>query len=639
MSSDFVFINKKKILVSDWSLTIFQLCERLDINIPRFCYHDKLSIAGNCRMCLVEIETSLKPVIACATTLTKSMSIHTNTKLVRKARENVLEFLLINHPLDCPICDQAGECDLQDQSVVYGSDKGRFSEVKRSVEDKDFGPLIKTVMTRCIHCTRCVRFMEELGGNGLLGTMGRGKDTEISMYIPSSFDSVLSGNLIDICPVGALTSKPYAFTGRPWELSSVETIDVFDVLGSFIRVDIKGNEIMRILPKKNDLINEDWISDKIRFSYDGLKFNRLVSPMVRSVHNVSFVEVSWKYLFDYLQEIVVPLMNEKGVNFHLGSLTDAYTIYCVNKISELLTSISYVHLSNNNVRVSQKDVSSPSNFLLSGGLLKLEEIDILLLCGTWFLKKLPLLVSRFRKQVNRSGLSKIYHIGKPINDKLVTRHIGISNRNLFLFKQGRISVCCDFVNIFIKKLIIGEINYINEYNFLQTLFFDLQILSVVETRSFLNSLMVNSFNISNSRPDLDKVQYVLNEFIYQTLPGSNSYLIYHGHHGSDLAKQADLILPGNSFLEDSQCHFNVLGDLQWTRRSVEAGGLSLKNDTFFNRLLMLIESKIYSSSKFVNSSFMFKSFYEYCGYSVDSSYKLKSVVSIICYRDKHILFF
>lgn len=219
MNNNYIFINNKKINVPDWSWTVFQLCDSLDIKIPRFCYHEKLSIAGNCRMCMVEITSSLKPVISCATSLSDGISILTNSSLVKKAREGVLEFLLINHPLDCPICDQGGECDLQDQTIIYGSDKGRFSEVKRSVEDKDVGPIVKTIMTRCIHCTRCVRFFEEVAGNPMLGTMGRGRDTEISTYLVSTFlNSDISGNVVDLCPVGALTSKPYSYRTRGWRI-------------------------------------------------------------------------------------------------------------------------------------------------------------------------------------------------------------------------------------------------------------------------------------------------------------------------------------------------------------------------------------------------------------------------------------
>jgi len=293
--NNIIFINDKKIYLDNWSLTIIQFCEFLNINIPRFCYHDKLSIAGNCRMCMVELKSSLKPVIACATSLMRNMHIYTTSFFVKKARENVLEFLLINHPLDCPICDQGGECDLQDQAIIYGSDRGRFKEIKRSVQDLFMGPVVKTIMTRCIHCTRCIRFSEEIIGNYSIGRLGRGDVTEIGTYLKKPFIDELSGNIVDLCPVGALTSRSYAFKARPWELKSIESIDIFDSLGSNIRVDIKGNEIMRVLPKRNDFLNEEWITDKIRFSYEGLKKNRLIYPMLRlnkneplQVYSISF---------------------------------------------------------------------------------------------------------------------------------------------------------------------------------------------------------------------------------------------------------------------------------------------------------------------------------------------------------------
>lgn len=249
-----IFINNKKIEITNWDFTILQISERIGISIPRFCYHEQLSIAGNCRMCMVEVKNSVKPVIACATSISKDMQIFTNTELVKVARENVLELLLINHPLDCPIRDQGGECDLQDQSLVFGTDRGRFIENKRSVEDKELGPIVKTIMTRCIHCTRCIRYTEEIAGIPILGTMGRGRDTEIGTYINTMFDSEIIGNIVDICPVGALTSKPYAFRARSWELQSSESFDIFDSLVSFIRIDTKGNEVMRVLPRKNDLL-------------------------------------------------------------------------------------------------------------------------------------------------------------------------------------------------------------------------------------------------------------------------------------------------------------------------------------------------------------------------------------------------
>ena len=270
-------------------ITLIQACELAGIEIPRFCYHERLSIAGNCRMCLVEVAGMPKPVASCAMSVSDLRpardgtppTIVTNSETVKKAREGVLEFLLINHPLDCPICDQGGECDLQDQTMAYGFDAGRFQDNKRAVEDKYLGPLIGTYMTRCIHCTRCIRFMTEVAGVEELGAIGRGEDMEITTYLEHGMRSNLSGNVVDLCPVGALTSKPYAFMARPWELTKTLSIDVMDALGSAIRVDARGREVMRILPRVNDAINEEWISDKTRHVWDGLRTQRLDRPYVR----------------------------------------------------------------------------------------------------------------------------------------------------------------------------------------------------------------------------------------------------------------------------------------------------------------------------------------------------------------------
>jgi NADH dehydrogenase (ubiquinone) Fe-S protein 1 len=274
--------------------TVLQACDSVGIEIPRFCFHERLLIAGNCRMCLVEIEKSPKPVASCTLPVMENMKVYTHTPLVNKARESVLEFLLLNHPLDCPICDQGGECDLQDQALVFGSDSGRFYEYKRGVENKNCGPLVKTIMTRCIHCTRCVRFATEIAGVPELGTTGRGKQTEIGTYVEKILSSELSGNIIDLCPVGALTSKPYAFTARSWELESSEGIDVLDGIGSNIIINTKGNDVMRILPSSNDDINEEWINDKTRFFYDGIKNQRLTSPMVYDGNKKRLSSYSWK---------------------------------------------------------------------------------------------------------------------------------------------------------------------------------------------------------------------------------------------------------------------------------------------------------------------------------------------------------
>ena len=269
--------------------TLLQACEAAGAEIPRFCYHERLSIAGNCRMCLVEVAGSPKPVASCAWNVRDCRpgpngelpSVKTKTPMVKKAREGVMEFLLINHPLDCPICDQGGECDLQDQAMAYGVDSSRYHENKRAVEDKYIGPLVNTSMNRCIHCTRCVRFTTEVAGVADLGAIGRGEDMEITTYLEHAMTSELQGNVVDLCPVGALTSKPYKFHARPWELSKTESIDVMDALGSAIRVDARGREVMRILPRVNEAVNEEWISDKTRHIVDGLKTQRLDRPFIR----------------------------------------------------------------------------------------------------------------------------------------------------------------------------------------------------------------------------------------------------------------------------------------------------------------------------------------------------------------------
>src|ERR687895_2691178 len=283
-----LIIDDKAIEVED-GITLLQACEQAGVEIPRFCYHERLSIAGNCRMCLIEVKGMPKPQASCAMSVNdlrpgpngEPPELFTRTKTVRDAREGVMEFLLINHPLDCPICDQGGECDLQDQAMAYGVDSSRFGENKRAVEDKYIGPLVKTIMNRCIHCTRCVRFTTEVAGISELGLIGRGEDAEITTYLEQAMTSELQGNVIDLCPVGALTSKPYAFQARPWELSKTESVDVMDAVGSAIRIDTRGREVMRILPRVNDEVNEEWISDKTRHVVDGLRTQRLDQPYIR----------------------------------------------------------------------------------------------------------------------------------------------------------------------------------------------------------------------------------------------------------------------------------------------------------------------------------------------------------------------
>ena len=319
-------------------MTVMQACEIANVEIPRFCYHDKLSIAGNCRMCLVEMEKSPKPIASCAMPAGEGMVIKTNTDLVKKARKGVMEFLLINHPLDCPICDQGGECDLQDQALYYGFDKSRYIENKRAVKNKHMGPLVSTIMTRCIHCTRCVRFSTEVAGVDDLGLLGRGEEAEITTYLEKTIESELSGNVIDLCPVGALTNKPYAFKARPWELKRTESIDVFDAMGSSIRIDSRGKKVFRVLPRINDEINEEWISDKSRFAIDGLVKQRLDKVYIKNDNKLEVSE--WNKALELINN-EIKKRSPNQTSALSGQFTDIESLYATKSFLNSLNSNFY----------------------------------------------------------------------------------------------------------------------------------------------------------------------------------------------------------------------------------------------------------------------------------------------------------
>ena len=319
----------------DNGMTVLQACELADIEIPRFCYHEKLSIAGNCRMCLVEMEKSSKPIASCAMPATEGMKIKTNTAFVEKARKGIMEFLLANHPLDCPVCDQGGECDLQDQSMYYGIDKSRFVENKRQVKEKYMGPLIKTQMTRCIHCTRCVRFATEVAGVPEIGAIGRGENMEITTYLEKAMTSELSANVIDLCPVGALTSKPYAFEARPWELKKTESIDVMDAVGSNIRVDTYNWEVKRVLPRFNNEINEEWISDKTRYSCDGLLKQRLDVPYIKK--NNKLQKSSFDEAIDIISNKIKSIQPDE-IGGHIGDMINLENALAFKKLFKVFNS-------------------------------------------------------------------------------------------------------------------------------------------------------------------------------------------------------------------------------------------------------------------------------------------------------------
>src|SRR5688572_29030243 len=407
-----LIINDKAIEVED-GLNLLQACELAGEEIPRFCYHERLSIAGNCRMCLVEVTGMPKPVASCHMSVNDLRPgrdgappvVRTDTAVVKKAREGVMEFLLLNHPLDCPICDQGGECDLQDQAMGYGVDGSRYHENKRAVEDKNIGPLIKTIMTRCIHCTRCVRFMTEVAGVSELGAIGRGEDMEITTYLERGMTSEMSGNVIDLCPVGALTSKPYAFKARPWELRKTESIDVMDALGSNIRVDARGREILRIMPRNNDEVNEEWISDKTRFVWDGLKRARLDRPYIR--RDGKLEEATWAEVFTEIAERV-----KSAGGGRIGAIAgDHAAVEEMYALKSLFTKLGSPHLDCRQDGAALNTAKGRSSYLFNSTISGLEVADALLIVGCNPRLEASVLNARIRKSW-RSQRLKVGLIGE-----------------------------------------------------------------------------------------------------------------------------------------------------------------------------------------------------------------------------------
>ncbi len=396
-------VNEIEVEVEE-GLTVLQACEKAGVEIPRFCYHEKLSIAGNCRMCLVEMEKSPKPIASCAMPATEGMNIKTNTEKVERARKGVMEFLLANHPLDCPVCDQGGECDLQDQSMYYGIDKSRFRENKRNVPEKYMGPLIKTQMTRCIHCTRCIRFATEIAGVPELGAIGRGENMQITTYLEKSMNSEMSANVIDLCPVGALTSKPYVFEARPWELKKTETIDVMDAVGSNIRVDTYGWEVKRILPRINEDINEEWISDKTRYACDGLKFQRLDTPYLKE--NGKFKKINWEEAYKIIVEKIKQTAPEKIAGL-TGDLSNMETMYIAKEFFEKTIKSKNLESRSEEIYVNLKD---RENYIFNSKISGIENSDLIVLIGTNPRFEATILNSRIRKSYLKNK-TKIFSLG------------------------------------------------------------------------------------------------------------------------------------------------------------------------------------------------------------------------------------
>ena len=413
----------------DWGTTIIQAAEKLGIEIPRFCYHKRLSVAGNCRMCLVDVEKSPKPVASCAMPVGEGMVVHTGTPRILEARKGVMEFLLINHPLDCPICDQGGECDLQDIAVSYGSDRSRFHEEKRAVVDKDLGPLIKTIMTRCIHCTRCIRFATEVAGVPEMGATGRGENMEVGTYVEMALSSELSGNMIDLCPVGALTSKPYAFTARPWELQLTESVDVMDALGAHIEIDHREGRVMRVLPRVCDAINEEWISDTSRFSYDGLVNNRLTSPLVRK--DGALEPTSWPEAF----AAVASALSGVAPARMAGLAGDVHCAEDLFAFKHFMTDVVQTPNLDSRTDGDHTDGSARAAYILNTPIADFDKVDAVLLIGCDPRLEAPLLNARLRKGVLKRGL-KVASLGAPLDLTFPVTDLGATPKSLDALLAG-----------------------------------------------------------------------------------------------------------------------------------------------------------------------------------------------------------
>ena len=583
-------------------MTVLQACELANVEIPRFCYHEKLSIAGNCRMCLVELEKSPKPIASCAMPAAEGMNIKTNTAFVEKARKGVMEFLLANHPLDCPVCDQGGECDLQDQSMYYGVDKSRFVENKRQVKEKYMGPLIKTQMTRCIHCTRCVRFATEVAGVPEIGAIGRGENMEITTYLEKAMQSELSANVIDLCPVGALTSKPYAFEARPWELKKTESVDVMDAVGSNIRVDTFNWEVKRILPRLNNDINEEWISDKTRYSCDGLLKQRLDVPYIKK--NNKLQKSNWDEVISILVE-KIRKMSPNEIGGHIGDMVNLENALSFKKFFSVLKS--------DNLEFREKkyyiNASEKSNYIFNSSIKGIDECDLILLVGTNPRYEATMLNARIRKVFAQKQVP-IYSIGNPgdltynytlignktddikkifNNESNFAKELSSSKKPIIIIGESVLELDCGKYIIEGFKKFLKDNNFINKdwnaFNFLpqnaSTVgLLDLNILprDYKKNNSFFEKLENNEF----------KLLYLLGSDNLD-IKKNDEFIVYQGSHGDRGAEIADLILPSAAYTEQNGLYENLEGRVQECKKASYPIGDALEDWKIFNLILKALE--------------------------------------------------
>ena len=590
-------------------LTVLQACEQAGIEIPRFCYHERLSIAGNCRMCLVEMEKSPKPIASCAMPAAEGMVIKTNTEKVDKARKGVMEFLLANHPLDCPVCDQGGECDLQDQSMFYGIDKSRYKENKRHVPEKYMGPLIKTQMTRCIHCTRCIRFATEVAGVPELGAIGRGENMQITTYLEKSMTSEMSANVIDICPVGALTSKPYVFEARPWELKKTETIDVMDAVGSNIRVDTYGWEVKRVLPRINEEINEEWISDKTRYACDGLKNQRLDTPFVRK--NNKFEKVSWDDAYNILVKKISETLPDRIAGI-TGDMTNMETMFSIKEFFEKTIKSKNLESREENYYVN---LNSRENYIFNSTIEGIEKSDLILLIGTNPRFEATILNSRIRKSYLKNNTA-IYSIGdvgdltypysilkkstETIKDFVENKNelsekVKQAKKPIIIIGQSVLKLKSSlYIFEELKKFLVLNNKINEEWN-------SLNVLS--NSASTVGSYFLNLVSSYNSNDTIDKIKK--KHFNIVLLFGqenikidkSKTFVVYIGSHGDRGAEQADLILPSSAYTEQDGYFANLEGKIQKAYKASYPPGDAKEDWQIINELSALIKRKKLYSNK------------------------------------------
>jgi NADH-quinone oxidoreductase subunit G len=596
-------------------LTVLQACEKAGVEIPRFCYHEKLSIAGNCRMCLVEMEKSPKPVASCAMPAAEGMNIKTNTTFVEKARKGVMEFLLANHPLDCPVCDQGGECDLQDQSMFYGVDKSRYKENKRSVPEKNMGPLIKTQMTRCIHCTRCVRFATEVAGVPELGAIGRGEDMQITTYLEQSMQSELSANVVDLCPVGALTSKPYVFEARPWELKKTETIDVMDAIGSNIRVDTYDWEVKRVLPIINEDINEEWISDKTRYACDGLLNQRLDTPFIK--YNGKFEKASWEEVYKIIKSKFENASKEKVCGF-VGDLTNMETGYIFKEFFDrTLDSQNYESRSDNRFI----DIGKRENYLFNSTINGIEESDLIFLIGTNPRYEATILNARIRKAYLNNN-TKIISLNDLGDLTYPYESLDGKTKTLKDIFDGNHEISKKIISADKPMIIMGE-SLLNlgssQYFFNSIKNFLTQNKKISEEWNSFNILSCDASTVGNydlgiineSNNLLEDLQNHKFDILYLmgqdnlNFDKKDEFIIYQGSHGDKGAEIADIILPGSAYTEQDGYFTNLEGKIQKAYKASYPPGDAKEDWQIINELAELMNNrKLFNDKEELESSML-----------------------------------